>query len=165
MFAVLQTGGKQYRVARNDRITVEKLDAEPGSTIELDQVLMVGKDGEKPRVGTPYVSNARVTAEVLDQARGRKIVVFKKKRRKNYRRTHGHKQHQTVLRIADIAVDGESAAGETGEAATPHQEIAALRANTNAGVNARNARKARTQRRRNTAYHSTLDSEAAQDAD
>jgi large subunit ribosomal protein L21 len=102
MYAVIRTGGKQYRVAPNDVIQVEKLDAEAGSTIELDQVLMVG--GDEPRAGAPLVEGARVTATVLEQAKGPKIIVFKKKRRKNYRRRAGHRQRLTVLRITGIAV-------------------------------------------------------------
>ena len=101
MYAVLKTGGKQYKVAVNDVIIVEKLAGEAGDSIDLDEVLMLG-DGEASTVGTPMVSGARVTARVLEQKRGDKIIVFKKKRRKNYRRTRGHRQDQTVLRITDI---------------------------------------------------------------
>ncbi|SDG35267.1 LSU ribosomal protein L21P [Limimonas halophila] len=156
MFAVLQTGGKQYKVARNDVITVEKLAAEPGSEVELDQVLLVGQDGGSPRVGAPTVDGARVTAEVLEQTRGRKITVFKKKRRQGYRRTHGHRQHQTVLRITDIAVDGAKASETDASAPTPRQSPQQLREATNAGLNARNKAKARTARQRNTVFDTTL---------
>jgi large subunit ribosomal protein L21 len=105
MYAVVKTGGKQYRVAAGDVIKVERLDGEVGATIDLDQVLMVGGgDGEELRVGTPRVQGASVKALVLDQAKGPKILVFKKKRRKNYRRKRGHRQLQTVLRIRDIAL-------------------------------------------------------------
>jgi large subunit ribosomal protein L21 len=102
MYAVIKTGGKQYRVATNDVIEVEKLEGEPGATVTLDQVLMVG--GEQPRIGTPLVDGARVTAEVLEQGRGPKIIIFKKKRRKNHRRKKGHRQHLTVLRVREIEV-------------------------------------------------------------
>ena len=102
MYAVIKTGGKQYRVAAGDVIKVEKLDGEVGSNVDFDQVLMVG--GEDATIGTPIVKGAKVTAEVLEQGKGDKVLIFKKKRRKNYRRTRGHRQHQTVLRISDIAV-------------------------------------------------------------
>ena len=101
MYAVIRTGGKQYRVAKDDVIRVEKLEAEAGASITLDQVLLVGGNGDA-RVGKPLVDGASVTAQVVDQARTRKLIVFKKKRRKNYRRTHGHRQHQTVLKITGI---------------------------------------------------------------
>ena len=106
MFAVVKTGGKQYRVAANDIIAVEKLDAEPGSTVELTDVLMVGDD-KAQTAGMPIVEGATVAAEVMKQARSKKIVVFKKKRRKDYQRTRGHKQHVTVLRITEILTDGK----------------------------------------------------------
>ncbi len=102
MYAVIRTGGKQYRVARNEVIRIEKIEAEPGSTVEFDEVLLVG--GEETRVGRPLVEGAKVTATVLDQIKGPKIVVFKKKRRKNYRRKRGHRQQLTVLRVQDIQV-------------------------------------------------------------
>ena len=111
MYAVIRTGGKQYRVAPNDVITVEKLAGEPGGEIAFEDVLLVsGEDGVT--AGAPVVEGARVTATVLEQARAEKIVVFKKKRRKNYRRTRGHRQHVTVLRIAGISLAGERAAAE-----------------------------------------------------
>ncbi|MDH3665087.1 MAG: 50S ribosomal protein L21 [Alphaproteobacteria bacterium] len=103
MYAVIKTGGKQYRVAAGDVIKVEKLDGEVGSSVDFDQVLMVG-DGDDAKIGTPVIDGAKVSAEVLEQGKGDKVLVFKKKRRKNYRRTRGHRQHQTVLRISDIAV-------------------------------------------------------------
>lgn len=102
MFAVIKTGGKQYKVAKNDIIEVEKLEAEAGSTLQIDQVLAVGDDAGMT-VGAPLVDGAKVTAEVLKQARGDKIIIFKKKRRQNYRRKNGHRQLLTVLRITDIA--------------------------------------------------------------
>jgi large subunit ribosomal protein L21 len=106
MFAVVKTGGKQYRVAADDIIAVEKLDAEPGSTVELTDVLMVGDD-KAQTAGTPIVEGATVAAEVVKQARAKKIIVFKKKRRKDYQRTKGHKQSLTVLRITEILTDGK----------------------------------------------------------
>jgi len=98
MFAVIKTGGKQYRVASGDVIKVEKLEGEAGATIALDQVLMVGDT-----IGTPLVAGATVSAEVIAQDRGPKVIVFKKKRRQNYRRKNGHRQDLTVLRITEIS--------------------------------------------------------------
>lgn len=106
MFAVVKTGGKQYRVAANDIIAVEKLDAEPGAVVELTDVLMVGNETAQT-AGTPIVAGATVAAEVVKQARAKKVIIFKKKRRKDYRRTRGHKQHLTVLRITEILTDGK----------------------------------------------------------
>ncbi|MDB5366262.1 MAG: rplU [Rhodospirillales bacterium] len=101
MFAVVKTGGKQYRVAAGDVIKVEKLAGEAGGTVTLDQILMVG-EGTSATVGTPLVAGAKVTAQVVAQARGPKIIVFKKKRRQNYRRKNGHRQDLTILRVTDI---------------------------------------------------------------
>ena len=93
MYAVIQTGGKQYRVANGDVITVEKLEGEAGSTLSIAPVLMLN-DGKGTQVGKPIVEGAAVMAEVVEQTRGKKIVVFKKKRRQGYQRTHGHRQEQ-----------------------------------------------------------------------
>ncbi len=101
MFAVIRTGGKQYKVANGDVIKVEKLAGEAGATITLDEVLMVS-DGGKSTIGTPVVAGATVSAEVIAQDRGPKIIVFKKKRRQNYRRKNGHRQDLTVLKITGI---------------------------------------------------------------
>lgn len=101
MFAVIKTGAKQYKVAVGDVIKVEKLDGEAGSTLSLDTVLMVGDD-KGVKVGTPTITDTVVTAEILEQSRAAKIIVFKKKRRQNYRRKAGHRQEQTVLRITEI---------------------------------------------------------------
>lgn len=97
MFAVIQTGGKQYKVANGDVIRVEKLAGEAGGSVVLDQVLMVGE-----KIGAPLVDGAKVTAEVVAQARGPKLIVFKKRRRQNSRRKNGHRQDITILRITDI---------------------------------------------------------------
>jgi large subunit ribosomal protein L21 len=101
MYAVIQTGGKQYRVTEGSILKVEKLDAQPGDRLTLDQVLMVS-DGNEVRVGTPLVPNAQVTAVVLEQGREKKIVVFKYKRRKNYRRKQGHRQPYTKIKVEKI---------------------------------------------------------------
>ena len=106
MFAVIKSGGKQYRVAKNDIITVEKLLGEPGDTIALDTVLMLGEDGKAPTVGAPLVDKAAVFAEVVEQSRADKIIVFKKQRRQNHRRKNGHRQLQTVLRILEVSPTG-----------------------------------------------------------
>ena len=101
-YAIIKTGGKQYRVSEGDTIRVEKIQGEVGSSIELDEVLMVG-GGEKVSVGTPFVSGAKVTAEIVAQDRAKKIIVFKMKRRKNYRRKQGHRQPYTELRITGVS--------------------------------------------------------------
>ncbi len=102
MFAVVKTGGKQYRVAEGDVIKVEKLEGEAGKNITLDEVLMIGDD-KGVKVGEPLLKGANVTAEVLEQKKDKKITVFKKKRRHNYRRKKGHRQEITVLRVKAIA--------------------------------------------------------------
>jgi large subunit ribosomal protein L21 len=99
---VIRTGGKQYRVTPNSVLKVEKLEAEAGATVTFHDVLAVGGEGGLT-LGAPTVPGASVSATVLEQARGDKIIVFKKKRRQNYRRKRGHRQHLTVLRIGDIA--------------------------------------------------------------
>jgi large subunit ribosomal protein L21 len=109
MFAVIKSGGKQYKVAKNDVIRVEKLDAEAGASIDLSEVLMVGDD-KSQTMGVPLVDGASVSATVLEQMRDRKIIIFKKKRRQNYRRKNGHRQHLTVLRIDDIQAAGKKKA-------------------------------------------------------
>jgi len=108
MYAVVKTGGKQYRVAKDDIIIVEKLEADAGSNIELHEVLMLD-DGKETIVGTPLVDGARIGATIIDQSRSEKIIVFKKKRRKDYKRKKGHRQEQTVLKIKEILVKGQKA--------------------------------------------------------
>ncbi len=102
MFAVVKTGGKQYRVTPGDVVVVEKLLGAPGDKIKLDHVLMVGEDGQSPEIGSPLVENNAVNCVILEQSRSAKILVFKKKRRKGYKRTKGHRQDHTVLRVLDI---------------------------------------------------------------
>lgn len=101
-YAVIRTGGKQYRVTPDALLTVEKLEAEPGATITFHDVLAIGTDAGLT-VGAPTVPGARVTATVVEQSRGDKVIIFKKRRRQNSRRKNGHRQHQTVLKIAEIA--------------------------------------------------------------
>jgi len=102
MYAVIKTGGKQYKVAVDDVLDIEKLAGEAGEKMTFDNVMMIGGDGE-PTVGAPTIEGASVTAEVVGQMRTRKIIVFKKKRRKNYRRKNGHRQHFTRVKILSIA--------------------------------------------------------------
>lgn len=100
MYAIVETGGKQFRVEEGGKIFVEKLAAEAGSEIVLDKVLMVG--GDKFAVGAPYVAAAKVTAEVLEHGRGEKIIIFKKRRRQDSRKKQGHRQEFTALKIKGI---------------------------------------------------------------
>lgn len=120
MYAVVKTGGKQYRVAKDDVILVEQIKAEAGDTISLDNVLMIA-DGEKMTIGTPQVAGAAVSAEVVKQTRGPKIIIFRRKRRKNHRRTQGHRQDLTLLKISGIHPDGapKQAAKKAVKAAAP----------------------------------------------
>jgi large subunit ribosomal protein L21 len=104
MFAVFKTGGKQYRVAAEDVLKIDKVKGEPGEIVEFGEVLVVG--GEAVTLGAPTIVGAMVAAEVLEQARGPKIIAFKKRRRKNSRRKVGHRQEFTLLRITEILTDG-----------------------------------------------------------
>src|SRR5882762_8275166 len=105
MFAVIRTGGKQYRVAAEDVLKVDKLPGELGQIIELPEVLVVG--GDNVIIGNPTVSGATVAAEVVEQGRARKVIAFKKRRRKNSRRRRGHRQDFTLIRITEILTDGK----------------------------------------------------------
>jgi large subunit ribosomal protein L21 len=101
-YVVIRTGGKQYRVAPGDVVRVERLSGSVGETITLSDVLMVGGNGDI-KVGTPTLPDVKVTAEILEQGQGKKVMVFKKKRRKSYSRQRGHRQKLTTLKIVDIA--------------------------------------------------------------
>jgi len=105
MFAVVRTGGKQYRVAADDVIKIDKISGEPGQIIELGEVLVVG--GDKPSVGAPLVSGATVAGEILAHERGDKVIAFKKRRRKNSRRKRGYRHEFSVVRITEILTDGK----------------------------------------------------------
>jgi large subunit ribosomal protein L21 len=105
MFAVIKTGGKQYRVAPDDVIRIERIAGEAGDEVAFDDVLMLDADGDT-KVGAPLVDGAKVLGTLVEQARGEKIIVFKKKRRKNYRRTQGHRQDLSVVRITGITGPG-----------------------------------------------------------
>ena len=107
MYALVRTGGKQYRVAKNDTILVERIAADEGAEVILDDIVMLG-DGDKVTIGTPRVEGAAVSATVVRQTRGPKIIIFRRKRRKNHRRTQGHRQDLTLLKINAIAEDGKS---------------------------------------------------------
>lgn len=110
MFAVLKTGGKQYRVEAGDVLRVEKLAAEAGQKVQFNDILMIG--GEAPVVGAPLVAGAAVQAEVIDQIKGEKVIHFVKRRRKHSsQRTKGHRQHLTLVRVTDILASGADASG------------------------------------------------------
>lgn len=121
MYAVIKTGGKQYKVAKDDIIEVEKLDGAAGEKVQLDTVYMIGTD-KTVKIGTPLVDGGKVSAEIVRQKKGDKIIVFKKKRRHNYRRTRGHRQDLTVLKIVEVS-DGKKAAPKT-EAAKAGDKVA-----------------------------------------
>ena len=104
MYALVKTGGKQYRVAKDDKILVERIEGNEGSQVILSEVVMLG-DGDKVTIGTPNVEGAAVSATVIRQTRGPKIIIFRRKRRKNHRRKQGHHQNLTLLKINDIAKD------------------------------------------------------------
>lgn len=119
MFAVIKTGGKQYRVAANDLIKVEKVAGEAGDIVEFAEVLMVGST-----VGAPVVAGALVTAEVVEQGRARKVIAFKKRRRQNSKRTRGHRQEQTTIRISEILTDGAKPSQKAAEKKAPKADSA-----------------------------------------
>ena len=116
MFAVIRTGGKQYKVAPDDVIAIERIAGEPGAEIELGDVLMMG-DGANLTMGTPTVAGARVAATVVDQNKADKVLIFKKIRRQGYHRTRGHRQLQTVVRITEILAAGQQRSAKPAEAA------------------------------------------------
>lgn len=122
MFAVIKTGGKQYKVAANDVITIERLEGEVGDVIAFDQVLMLG--GDAITVGSPLVAGATVAAELVEQARGPKVISFKKRRRQNSKRKKGHRQDLTIVRITEILTGGKKPSGA--KAAKPAAVVAAV---------------------------------------
>ena len=125
MFAVVKTGGKQYKVSEGDYIVVEKLAGEAGDNVTLSDVLTLG--GDKPQVGAPLIEGASVAAEIVKQAKGDKVIVFKKKRRHNYRRKIGHRQLETTLKITGISASGgaKAAPAKKAEAAPAKAETKA----------------------------------------
>src|SRR5207253_2964577 len=122
MFAVIKTGGKQYRVAAEDKLKVEKVAGEPGEIIQFGEVLVVG--GDNVTLGNPTVSGASVAAEVLEHGRGPKVIAFKKRRRKNSRRKRGHRQEFTLIRITEILTDGAQPTRTARPKAEPKPETA-----------------------------------------
>jgi len=104
MFAVIKTGGKQYRVAEDQLLQIEKIKGNPGEIVQLGDVVMLG--GDQPKFGSPMVEGASVAVEVVEQGRSRKVIAFKKRRRKNSRRKRGHRQEFTLVRISEILMDG-----------------------------------------------------------
>ncbi len=102
MYAIVRTGGKQYQVANGDRVRVEKLEGNVGDSVDLNDVLMV-VDGEEVKIGQPVLGDAKVTATIAEQGKGKKVIVFKKKRRKGYRLKKGHRQSYTALKIEQIS--------------------------------------------------------------
>ena len=104
MFAVFKNGGKQYRVCENQIVKLEKLDAELGSEIKVDEVMMMESENAKIAVGAPYVKGASITLQVVDHAKDDKVIIFKKKRRKNYRRKNGHRQPNSFVKVMSITV-------------------------------------------------------------
>lgn len=128
MYAVIRTGGKQYKVAPQDVLQIEKIEGAAGEPVSFSDVLMVAGEGG-PTVGAPLVSGAAVSAEVVEQGRGPKVIIFKKKRRQNYRRKRGHRQELTTVRILEILTDGKapakaSAAEAPADAKEPHAKEA-----------------------------------------
>ncbi|MGE0610785.1 MAG: 50S ribosomal protein L21 [Hyphomicrobiales bacterium] len=113
MYAVIRTGGKQYHVAPDQIIEIEKIPGSEGDIVELGEVLLVG--GDKPQIGAPLVSGACVGAQIIEQRRGPKIIVFKKKRRQNYRRKRGHRQELTAIRITEILTGGKKPSKDAGK--------------------------------------------------
>jgi large subunit ribosomal protein L21 len=105
MFAVIKTGGKQYRVAAGDKLKIEKIEGEPGKIVQIGEVLVVG--GDSVTLGVPTISGASVAAQVLEQSRGPKVIAFKKRRRKNSRRKRGYRHDYTVIRITEILTEGQ----------------------------------------------------------
>jgi large subunit ribosomal protein L21 len=126
MFAVIKTGGKQYRVAGGQEIVIEKLEGEPGDTLVFGEVLMIG-DGDKVDMGAPTLSGAQVVGEVVGQTRSAKVITIKKKPRNTYRRKIGHRQHQTVIKITDILAKGGATEKKTTKAKTDEAPKAAAK--------------------------------------
>jgi large subunit ribosomal protein L21 len=124
MFAVIKTGGKQYRVAGGQEIVIEKLEGDAGDTLVFGEVLMIG-DGDKVDMGAPVIKGAQVVGEVVEQRRSAKIIIFKKKPRNTYRRKKGHRQHETVIRITEILAKGGAVAKKSDKKPAPKAEAKA----------------------------------------
>ena len=124
MFAVIKTGGKQYKVAADQEIVIEKLEGEAGDTLVFGEVLMIG-DGDNVNVGAPMIAGAQVVGEVVEQTRGAKVITFKKKPRNTYRCKLGHRQSLTVIKITEILAKGGATAKKSDRAPAPKAEAAA----------------------------------------
>lgn len=136
MFAVIKTGGKQYRVAENDVLKIEKLDAEPGTLVEFAEVMMIG-EGADATIGSPTVEGALVTAEVMDQGRSRKVIAFKKRRRQNSKRKRGHRQHYTEVQILEVLAKGSKPSKKaSGEGRPKNRSNGGLSLAAKAGITA-----------------------------
>ena len=166
MFAVFKTGGKQYRVAAEDVLKVGKVKGEPGEIVEFGEVLVVG--GDSVSLGAPTVAGATVAAEVLDQARGPKIIAFKKRRRKNSRRKIGHRQEFTLLRITEILTDGKKPSKQAQPrpkrvpaASASEQSAGAAAAATSAEDGAPTARKIAAKKKKSKAKPAAKDKKPA----
>ncbi|KQT65992.1 MULTISPECIES: 50S ribosomal protein L21 [unclassified Aureimonas] len=120
MFAVIKTGGKQYRVVANDEFTIERIPGEAGDAVSFAEVLMVGTT-----IGAPFVAGASVAAEIVEQTRGPKVISFKKRRRQNSKRTRGHRQDLTLIRIGEILTDGKAPSEKAPAAAKTEASAAA----------------------------------------
>jgi large subunit ribosomal protein L21 len=139
MFAVIKTGGKQYRVAEDQLLQIEKIKGEPGEIVQIGEVIMLG--GEQPEFGSPMVAGASVAVEVLSQGRGPKVIAFKKRRRKNSRRKRGHRQEFTLIRISEILTGGAKPSKGPKPKSGPKTESAAAAAEARAGDEKPTARK------------------------
>ncbi len=123
MFAVIKTGGKQFKIAKGDVLEIEKIEGAAGETVTFTEVLATGESGKLAQIGTPFIEGATVTAELLEQTKDDKVIIFKKKRRHNYRRRNGHRQPITIVRITDILIKGAKKA-DASEAAAKKAKIA-----------------------------------------
>ncbi|MFD2238624.1 50S ribosomal protein L21 [Aureimonas populi] len=137
MFAVIKTGGKQYRVAANDEFTIERVAGEAGDEISFAEVLMVGTS-----IGAPFVSGASVVAEIVEQVRGPKVISFKKRRRQNSKRTRGHRQDLTLVRISEILTEGASPSKKEKKAAPASAEAPAVSEDAEAAPKAEKPKRA-----------------------
>jgi len=141
MYAVIKTGGKQYRVQAGDLLVVEKLDGEPGANLAFDEVLMIG-EGAEVSVGAPTVEGASVSATLVETRKGDKIKIFKKIRRQGYRRTRGHRQFETVLRVTGVSGAGKSETWDGEVDLTPLAVLNARARNLARGMEAAEAKAA-----------------------
>lgn len=121
MFAIIETGGKQYKVEKGHKIDIERLEGEEGETITIDKVLLIN-DGGKSNIGTPTITGAYISANIVGHKRGEKIVVFKMKAKKRYQKTQGHRQELTTLEILDIKATGGKAAAPAKKAEAPQEK-------------------------------------------